>query len=169
MSRRKFSLRRRDGLLVLVCIIASAFIFLNNTHQFNNLLSFLPIIYGFCYAFFLAPTRLRTGSKTVFWFSVVEFIRLVFVPCYESVSGYIGFFGFMTENMSLLGRSVLLMASPPLRVRNLLPDHHSDRCKDRRSCGCTPRSDSSFPSRRPPSQVTYGRSTTLWITSQTAP
>ena len=110
MSRRKFSLRRRDGLLVLVCIIASAFIFLNNTHQFNNLLSFLPIIYGFCYAFFLAPTRLRTGLKTVFWFSVVEFIRLVFVPCYESVSGYIGFFGFMTENMSLLGRSVLLMA-----------------------------------------------------------
>ena len=110
MSRTKYSLRRRDVLIFLVCIVASAFIFLNSTHQFNNLLLFLPTVYGFCYAFILAPTHIRTGSKTVFWFSVVEFIRLVFVPCYESVSEYVGFYGFGTEDLSLLGRSVLLMA-----------------------------------------------------------
>ena len=110
MSKTKYLLRRSDVLIFLACIIASSFIFLNTTHRFNNLLLFLPAVYGCCYMFILAPTHIRTGSRTVFWFSVVEFIRLVFVPCYESVSEYVGFYGFKTEDIFLLGRSVLLMA-----------------------------------------------------------
>ena len=110
MSNRKLLIRGGDALLFVVCIAASSLIILSNIHEFNFLLMFLPLVFGLCYVFILAPLRIRTGSKTVVWFAVTEFIRLVFVPCYEALNEYVGFYGFSTRDISLLSRSVLLMS-----------------------------------------------------------
>ena len=110
MSNRKLLIRGRDAIVFMICITAAAFIIISNAHEFNKLLVFLPVVFGLCYVIVLAPLRNRTGSKTVFWFTVAEFIRLVFVPCYEAINDYVGFYGFSTQDTSLLLRSIVLMS-----------------------------------------------------------
>ena len=110
MSDIKLHLRGIDGLIIIICIVASSIIFLSDVHEFNKALLFLPIVFVFCYTLILAPLRNRTASKTVLWFTIAEFIRLVFVPCYESINQYVGFYGFSTDDTALLTRSVLLMS-----------------------------------------------------------
>ena len=110
MTDRKLRIRGRDGLIFLICFVASSVILMSDAHGFNNILLFLPIVFGLCYILILAPLRYRTGSKTVLWFTIAEFIRLVFVPCYESINQYVGFYGFSTEDTTLLIRSVVLMS-----------------------------------------------------------
>jgi hypothetical protein len=110
IPERQILIRGRDALLFLICLAAAFIIFLSEAHEFNHILLILPVVYGFCYVLILAPLKKKTGSKTVFWFSVAEFIRMVFVPCYEAVNEYVGFYGFSTQDQPLILRSVLLMA-----------------------------------------------------------
>lgn len=110
MSNWKILIQWKDVLIFLLCIAASAFVFFSDAHEFNKMLFVLPFVFGLCYVFILAPLRVKTGSNTVLWFTIAEFIRLVFVPCFESVNDYIGFYGFSTEDSSLLLRAIVLMS-----------------------------------------------------------
>ncbi len=110
MSNRILLIRKGDALLFIICVAVSLIIYLSDMHEFNNLLLYLPLVYGLCFILILAPLRIRTGSKTVFWFIIAEFIRLVFVPCYSALNEYVGFYGFSTRDTSLLERSILLMS-----------------------------------------------------------
>ena len=110
MSKRKILVRGKDFLLFMIGVFASVFVLLMNRHEFNKLSFILPLVFSACYLFLLAPVRNRTKSKTVFWFAIAETLRLVFVPCFEAVSSYVGFYGFSTQDSSLLHRAVLLMA-----------------------------------------------------------
>ena len=110
MPERKVLVRRRDFFIFLSCIIVSCITVTNNSHEYNKLLALLPVTFGLCYVLILAPLRLQTESKTVMWFEIVEAIRLVFVPIYEAHCEYVGFYHFSTQDMSLLARSVLLIA-----------------------------------------------------------
>ena len=110
MHNNSLTIKPIDLWVFVLCILVTVASIMLNVHSFYHFLAILPITYGVCYLTLLAPIRIKTKSKTVVLFSIAEFIRLVFVPLYESISSYVGFYGFSTNDSTLINRAILLMA-----------------------------------------------------------
>lgn len=98
-----------DLLISLLSIVSAVvFIWFNKIDYLNSLVV-LPIVFSICYIIFLAPIIHAKKSLTA---TIVAFccgLRCVFLPVFISITGYSGFEGYQTTNVSLLNESALLM------------------------------------------------------------
>lgn len=105
----KSSVRSKDLFVFIISFLCFCFVLFFNNKDHYFLLPVMPLAYGFCYLFVLAPVLSLKKSMTGFLVAICEFLRCVFMPIVIVCSDYSGFGVFSTIDRELLDHALLLM------------------------------------------------------------